>query len=206
MILIEDINNFIKSNSKKPAYTCTHYANNPYICANAPLSHVVVPQGQITMPSDIVQPPLVQTIVQPPPSELQSVNYNQITPYINSNSKTFQPELTTKSGQAIATASASSSKPVDYDHSQVVYVGPVNVINPQITPTEQEDSDVHRQISEYYKKQAEYNEQLRRALEKSGCGNGTIGTFFKKAAKVFGIALLAVLAIKYRAKIPFIKY
>ena len=136
------------------------YANNPYVCANAPASQVVMPQGQIQMPNTISQPPQVHTIPYPAPPVEQKVNYNQITPYLNTGSVVLQPSIQTKSGQVIATAAADSSKPVNQQESQVVYVGPVKTINPQVTPVEQTDNDIEKQFINYYKQKAEVNSEL----------------------------------------------
>lgn len=197
------MDNFIKKNKAQSTYQCTQYANNPYLCANEPASKVVVPQGEVKLPESVPCTPVVQTILQPPPNT-EHVNYNQITPYINSNSAMFKPEVQTKSGYIISSAPPVSSKPVTQNESQVVYEGPVKIINPQITPVEQTDSEINRKFIDYYKKKAEFNDELKKTLKKT-FGYEEKEPFYKKALKVLGVALLAFLVYKFRTKIPFIK-
>ena len=201
MTLINGIEDFIKSNNKNTAYTCTQYANNPYVSAVAPVSQIVVPQGNINMPSNIVQPPEVQA-VQYPPKYAPGVNYNQITPYINSNSPVFQPKITTKSGQPISMAPPESSKPVTQSSSQLVYEGPVKEFNPQVTPVEQYDNEIVKEMQKYYQNRFKYNDELREALKKSMSERDS---FAKKTMKTIGVIAAVALAYKFRAKIPFIK-
>ena len=201
MILINSIEDFIKTNKKNTDYTCTPYANNPYISAKVPVSQVVIPQGDINLPSTIIQPPVVQAIPQPSP-QLQSVNYNQITPYINSNSPVFQPVLTTKSGQPITMPPPQSSKPVTQNTSQIVYEGPVKEFNPQITPIEQYDNEIVKEMQKYYQNRFKYNQELQEALNKSLKGEDS---FAKKTMKAIGLIVAIALVYKFRTKIPFIK-
>ena len=179
-------------------YACTAYTHNPYLCAYSPVSPLVVPQGQIQTPSTIPQPPMVQPIQQLPNSS--NVNYNQITPCLNGNSPVFQPAIETKSGQAIATASA-VSQPVTAQEAQIVYQGPVKTVNPQITPIEQNDNEIDKQYRSYFQQKAEQNAELRRALY----GSATPKSFMLTAIKVLGITLIVLGLYKYRTKIPIIK-
>ena len=187
--------------NNQPQYQCSQYANNPYVCAYAPASQVVMPQGQVQMPTTIQQPPQVQ-VLQQPPKDLPNVNYNQVTPYLNLGSPVFQPALTTKSGQTITIAPQQSSVPVNQLESKVVYEGPVKSINPQVTPHEQSDNEIEKQYKNYFKNKAEYNEEFRSALNKA---ERKKTPWYKKLLGFLCFAGAVYLGCKYRKKIPIIK-
>ena len=180
--------------------TCTTYTQNPYMCAYTPISPLIVPQGQIVMPSSITQPPNVQPIQN---LNGQSVNYNQVTPYLNGNSTVFNPSIQTRSGQTIATASILTGQPSSQE-AQIVYQGPVKTVNPQITPVEQSDNEVNKQYEDYFKQKAIYNSELNKAINsKSGKNIGS--SIFSKTVKILAAILLIAGIYKYRAKIPVVK-
>lgn len=180
------------------------YTYNPYLCTYAPVSQVVIPQGQVQMPNTIVQPPQLQ-VIQQPPQQQQSVNYNQVTPYLNTNSNVLQPSVTTKSGQAIAVATVNSSQPYNQQNAQVIYQGPVKTINPQITPVEQTDNEIEKQYRQFFKDKAEYNSELKKALNKTIGGFDEEKPWYKKPLCIIGAIAIAALFYKFRAKIPFVK-
>lgn len=184
-------------------YQCSPYAYNPYVCAYAPVSQIVMPQGQVQMPTTIVQPPEVQTI-QIPPQYDPSVNYNQITPYLNTGSTVFQPGVTAKSGQLITTAANESSKPMNMQESQIVYKGPVKVINPQVTPGEQIDNEINKQMIKYFKDKADFNDELKKTLSKVTGGNRGNTPWYKTALKLLGVAAVVAIGYCFRKKIPFL--
>ena len=155
------------------------------------------------MPNTIVQSPQVQTI-QIPPQYNPSVNYNQVTPYINTGSTVFQPNVTTKSGQTITTAADESSKPMNVKESQIVYTGPVKVINPQVTPKEQLDNEINKQMDQYFKNKVEFNNELKKALHKTTGYNENKSKRYKTALKFLGVAAVVVLGYCFRNKIPFL--
>ena len=197
-----DFHNFQNFKNLQPQYGT--YAYNPYVCANAPVSQVVMPQGQVQMPNTIVQPPEVQS-VQIPPQYNQGVNYNQVTPYLNTGSPVFQPTITTKSGQIITMAAPDSSQPFNPQESQLVYSGPVKTINPQITPVEQTDNEINKQMNKYFKDKIKFNEEFKEALNKTtGINNGKT-PWYKSLLKFVIFATATTLAYKFRHKIPLIK-
>ena len=166
----------------KTHYNCGQYANSSYICANAPVSQVVVPQGEVKMPTSIESAPLISTIPTPPEYN-PSVNYNQITPYLNTGSPVFQPYVTTKSGQYIPLPPPESSKPYDSQESEIVYKGPLSSVNPQVTPSEQTDNEINKQMNQYFKNSAEYNKEFKKIMhETTGYDDGS-QPWYKKLLK-----------------------
>ena len=142
---------------------CTPYVNNPYVCPCVVPSNIVIPQGQITVPSMPVQPLRVVTSV---PQNTQAVNYNQVTPYINTNSKVFQPSIKTQSGKAVANV-YNTNPPITDDESQIVYQGPIKDVNPQVTPKNQTDSEIEKDFRSYFKTKSKENPELQNALNKT---------------------------------------
>ena len=181
-------------------YACQAYSHNPYLCASASVSPLVLPQGTVQMPTTIPQNLVVQAN-QELPAPGPSVNYNQITPYLNGNSAVFQPTLQTQSGAAISTA-AIVSQPISAQEAQLVYQGPIKNINPQVTPIEQYDNEINKQYQQYFLNKAEVNEELRNAVKHS---TGKPSSFLEKLAKVAALLLAATAIYKFRNKIPIIK-
>lgn len=179
---------------------CTAYAKNPYLCAFTPVSYLVVPQGQLLMPCTPAQNLTVQPIQQIPTH--QNVNYNTVTPQLDGNSNVFKPTLETKSGKAIATATA-VSRPLEAQESQIVYQGPVRIINPQITPIEQLDNEIDKQYKNYFVNKAQTNEELKQALNSSTKKKRT--SLFINVLKGIGTVLAIYGIYKYRGKIPILK-
>ena len=177
------------------------YAYNPYMYAKVPQSYLVVPQGQVVIPNTVAQLPQTQPMAQVQQSE--NLNYNQVAPYINTNSKVFNPQIQTQSGMAISTANAVSS-PYLSDDAQLVYKGPVKTVNPQITPDEQIDNQVEKEFLDYFRQKSNENEELKSAINK---------TFNKKKktsplasfAKIIALLIIIGGAYKYRKHIPLIK-
>ena len=188
----------------KTKYNCGQYANNPYICANAPVSQVVMPQGEVKMPTSIENAPLIAAI--PTPAEYNpSVNYNQITPYLNTSSTVFQPSVTTQSGQYIPSPPPECAKPINTQEAQIVYRGPLTTINPQVTPSEQTDNEINKEMNQYFKNNADYNNELRKTMHKAtGYYDGSTPwykTLLKYTAWAVGIAG-TVYSYKNRHKWP----
>ncbi len=180
---------------------CNGHICSPYKCACTPQSNIVIPQGQVVVPNTPAQLSQVQAIAQVQPNP--SVNYNQIEPYINTNSGVFNPSVQTKSGQAIATA-YSVGVPVDSSEAQIVYEGPVKTVNPQITPVEQSDNQIEKDFNDYFKFKAEENAELKNALHKSFNDKkrkNSLATMVKVAAA----ALILTGLYAYRRKIPLVK-
>ena len=180
---------------------CSGYVYNPYICPYKPQSNMIIPQGQVVVPNEPAQFPQVQVLAQTSPA--QTVNYNQVAPYINPNANVFYPSIQTKSGQAIATANAVAT-PVSNDEAQIVYQGPVKTVNPQITPIEQSDNQIEKDFNNYYKFKAEENAELRNALKKSSDKKKRTNSLIS-FAKLAAASLILVGLYTYRKKIPLIK-
>ena len=175
---------------------CTPYVNNPYVCPCAVPTNIVVPQGQIMVPAVPAQPLRVVNSI---PQNQQNVNYNQVTPYINTNSKVFQPAIQTQSGKAIANV-YNVNPPLTNDESQIVYQGPIKDVNPQITPKTQTDTEIENDFRSYFKTKAKENPELNSALNKTfGEEKGKKLPLF---AKILGAVIIVGGLYKYRAKIP----
>ncbi|MBQ7450094.1 hypothetical protein IJS77_01655 [bacterium] len=187
--------------NNQPQYQCSQYAYNPYLCAYAPSSQVVVPQGQMQMPQNIQQPPQIQ-VLQQPPENLPNINYSQVTPYLNTNSKIFTPNITTKSGQSITIAPPISSVPIEQIESKVVYEGPIKIINPQITPVEQNDNQIEKEFRNYFKRKVEFNDEFRKAVYQ----NKNKGPWWKNVLGFIGFCAVLAVGYKFRKKIPVIKW
>ena len=188
----------------KMHYNCGHYANNPYICSNAPVSQVVMPQGEVKMPTAIEKAPIISALPTPPEYN-PSVNYNQVTPYLNTDSTVFQPSVTTQSGQYIPSPPSECAKPINAQEAQIVYRGPLSTVNPQVTPSEQTDNEINKQMNRYFKNSADYNNELRKIMHNtSGYDDGKT-PWYKTLLKYGCIAAVIFLSYKYRDKIPFVK-
>ena len=190
--------------SPKKQYNCTQYANSAYVCANAPVSQVVMPQGEVKMPTSIDSAPLISTVPTPPEYN-PSVNYNQISPYLNTGAPVFQPCVTTQSGQYIPAPPIESSKPFNSQEAEVVYKGPLKTVNPQVTPSEQTDNEINKQMNRYFQKSAEYNEEFKKIMhDTTGMDDGKT-PWYKTLLKYLGIAAAIFAVYKFRNKIPFVK-
>ena len=182
----------------KTRYNCTQYANSSYISANAPVSQVVMPQGEVKMPNSIEKAPLISSVPTPPEYN-PSVNYNQVTPYLNTGSPVFQPCVTTKSGQYIPFPPPECAKPVNTQEAEIVYRGPLSSVNPQVTPTEQTDNEINKQMNQYFKNSAEYNNELRKTMHKTSDYDDGSTPWYKTLFKyVFWAAVIAGSIYSYR--------
>ena len=185
-------------NSEQKINICNQNTCNPYLCASVPCSNLIIPQGQMVVPDKIQAAPNAMPVTQMQSS--QSVTYNQICPYINTNSKIFKPYIQTRTGENVYTVNEVSS-PYNYKDAQLVYEGPIKSINPQITPTEMLDNKINKEIEQYYKDKVKYNKELKEALDKMSHTNGK-GSSFKSVLKFLGTTALIAVAITYRKKIP----
>ena len=187
-------------NTEQNMNICNQNTCNPYLCASVPDSNLVIPQGQIKVPDNIQTAPQAMPVVQVQPSP--AVSYNQITPYINTNSKIFNPYIKTRSGETVHMVSETSS-PYNYEEAQVVYEGPVKSINPQITPEEQIDNKINKDYEDYFKKKTKYNKELKDTLDT--LSRDEEKKSFKGTLKLIGAIALMTVAYTYRKKIPGLK-
>lgn len=169
---------------------CNQYTYNPYLCVNPQESNIVVPQGQVIMPNT---PAPYQQI-----NTNQPLNYNQITPYVNTSNGVFTPSIEMKNPNK--NINFNYQTPVINSEAQIVYEGPVSNINPQITPDKSIDAKIEQDYEEYFKNKAKYNSELNDALSAIKHNRKTTG--FYKSIKILSGVTLVTLAAIYRKKIP----
>lgn len=187
-------------NTEQNTNICNQNVCSPYLCASVPNSKLVIPQGQIVVPDNISEIPKTMPVVQVQPG--QAVNYNQIVPYINTNSKVFNPYIQNNSGEMVYTVSEAKS-PYNCEDAQLVYEGPVKSINPQITPIEQADNKINKDYEQYFKDKSKFNEELKdtiASLNRKEKKNSLISSL-KMIGSIVGLALIYT----YRKKIPGLK-
>lgn len=170
----------------------SQYVYNPAMATTLPPTAVTVPQTQyVVNPQPQVSAPIA---TQP---QTPQVTYNNMLPYINSNSQVFNPVIQTHSGVVIPPAPQNAEP-----QGLVVYQGPVKTVNPQLTNPETTQQKIENDIKNYYEMKAQTNEEMRDAIEKI---QGSKKSVFISAIKFLPIAVTTALLIAYRKKIPLLK-